>query len=287
MRIRLVYIFTILLVTSCSLFSKKKNAEGIEEDPIAKAYSAYLYPSDLAVLNFQGLTKEDSTAIAKKFIKSWVDHQVIVYKASAEGKIDFDQIALKAEELKFQLIRHEFERSLIISNLDTIISKEEIDDYYEKHQADFELKQNIVKCLFVKLHNNTPKIKEFKEAFFKTAIDMGFVNDYCLEYADVFSLNDTSWVVFDDIVYGSPYSSITEQIDFIQNTNSTMRKDKYYQFYLRILDYRLVNSTSPAQFHYNTIANIIYNQRKLELIKKVEEKLYKDALNEQEVEFYN
>ena len=62
---------------------------------------------------------------------------------------------------------------------------------------------------------------------------------------------------------------------------------KDYQFYLRILDYRLVNSTSPAQFHYSTIANIIYNQRKLELIKKVEEKLYKDALNEQEVEFYN
>lgn len=261
--------------------------EGIEEDPIVKAYDSYLYPSDLSVLNFQGLSEEDSTAISKKFIKNWIDHQVIVTKAELEGKIDFDQIEQKAEELKYQLVRFEFEKSLIISNLDTIISKEEIEDYYEKHQADFELKQNIVKCLFVKLHNNTPKIKAFKKAFFKSKMDKEFVNNFCIENADVFSLNDSSWVMFDDIVYGSPYSSITKQIEFIQNTNTTMKKDKDYQFYLRILDSRLVNSTSPAQFHYNTIANIIYNQRKLELIKKVEEKLYKDALNEQEVEFYN
>lgn len=287
MRGFLIYPIVVILLNSCSYFNQKTLENGVEEDPIVKAYDSYLYPSDISVLNFNGLSKEDSSSLVQKFISDWVQHQVIVSKAESEGSIDIDRIELKAEELKYQLIRHEFEKSLVVSSLDTLITNEEIEKYYEEHKADFELKQNIVKCLFVKLHNNTPKIASFKRAFFKTKVDIDYIRDYCSENADVFSLNDSSWVLFDDVVFGSPYAKISEQINFIQNTTTTMKKDKDYRFYLRIIDYRLVNSTSPVEFHLKGIANVIYNQRKLELIKNVEKKLYKDALNEQEIEFYN
>ena len=84
------------IISSCSFFKKKSSVADDTEDPIAKAYDAYLYPSDLAGLNFAGLSKEDSVNIAQKFIQEWARHQIIVKKAEQEGKIDFEKIEIKA-----------------------------------------------------------------------------------------------------------------------------------------------------------------------------------------------
>lgn len=286
MRRVVLFVFIASIISACSFFKKKSSIADDSEDPIAKAYDAYLYPSDLTVLNFKGLSEEDSVNIAQKFILEWARHQVIVEKAEQEGKIDFETIELKAEELKYQLIQHEFEKNLVYGNLDTLISNEEIAAYYTAHKADYELKQNVVKCLFVKLSLKSPNESKFLAEFSKSKVDLRYLKSYCDENADVYSLNDSIWVLFDDVIFGSPFDGISDQIDFIQNTRVTSRKDKESQYYLRIFDYRIKNSESPLQFHRKEIANIIYNQRKIALIKNVEEKLYNDALNEQEIEFY-
>lgn len=268
--------------------NKNETTSTIEEEPIARAFDNYLYPHDLNDVNYKGLSKDDSTLLTERFIKNWVQLQVIVKNASEKESIDFEDIEQKAKELKHQLITYEFEKSLIETNLDTLISEEEIKVYYDAHQSDFELQENIFKGYFVKLHKGTSHLKTFKKHFYSTKANAKHaLQEYCVENADIFILNDSSWVSFGDISkICPPLKKIKDEKTFLKESDNVLKTDKNYYYYLKILDHRFKNEISPLQFHKKEISNIIYNKRKLELIKKVEEKLYKEALNEQDIEYF-
>ena len=286
MRLTLLYVFIILLSGCQFLKSRRSGTE--DENPIARAYDKYLYPSDLSGLNFTGLSKEDSTPLVTKYIKEWAQHQVIAEIAIEKDNIDLERIELKAEELKYQLITYEFEKSLVNSSLDTLISTQEIEDYYTKHKSDFELKQNIIRGYYVKLQKDSPHISKFKSAFQSNNNDkLAYIQEYCTEHADQYNLNDSVWFNFNEIVFGSPYQKIDDQTSFLQNPSNTSKYDGEYYYFFRVIESRLKNEISPLQFHKHEISNIIYNQRKLELIKNVEEKLFKEALDDQSIEYYN
>lgn len=274
-----------MTISGCQFFKKSK-AIG-DESPIARAYDNYLYPSELVGLNFAGLSKEDSTQLVDKFIKEWVQHQVITKEALEKDNIDLDAIELKAEELKYQLIAYEFEKSLINSNLDTLISNAEIQAYYDEHKADFELKQNIIKGYFAKIQKDSPNLNNFKSAFQSNSESkQEFIKEYCTENADQYILNDSLWFNYNEVVFGSPYQKIDDPVSFLQRPSNTSKYDGEYYYFLRVIDSKMKNEISPLQFRKEEISNIIYNQRKLALIKNVEEKLFKEALDDQSIEYY-
>ncbi len=280
-----IYLFLLLTISGCQFFKKSK-AVG-DESPIARAYDNYLYPSELAGLNFAGLTKEDSAQLVQKFIREWAQHQVIAEKALENDNIDIDAIELKAEELKYQLIAYEFEKSLINSNLDTLISNAEIEAYYDKHKADYELKQNIIKGYYAKIQKDSPNLNNFKYAFQSNNNEKkAFLKEYCIENADQYILNDSLWFNYNEVVFGSPYQKIDDQVSFLQYPSNTSKYDGEYYYFLRVIESKMKNEISPLQFRKNEISNIIYNQRKLALIKNVEEKLFKEALDDQSIEYY-
>lgn len=280
-----LYLLIILSISSCKFFKKSK-AVG-DESPIARAFDNYLYPSELSGLNISGLSKEDSTQLVNKIIREWAKQQVIVEKALENDNIDIDAIELKAEELKYQLIIYEFQKSLISSNLDTLISKEEIEKYYNKHKSDFELKQTIIKGYFVKIQKDSPNFNKFKTAFLSNIdSEINFIREYCLENADQYTLNDSMWFNYNDVVAGSPYQTIDNQASFLRHPSNTSKDDGEHHYFLRVIASKMEKEISPLQFREKEISNIIYNQRKLELIKNVEEKLFKEALDDQSIEYY-
>ncbi len=62
--------------------------------------------------------------------------------------------------------------------------------------------------------------------------------------------------------------------------------DEDYTYYLKILDYKISEETSPLEFVKDQIKHIIVNKRKLALSGKLEDQIYSKALNEKDFEIF-
>ena len=118
---------------------------------MAKVYDDYLYESDIKGLVSSGTLPKDSLVITRSFIESWVRQRLIIQQAEknlTSAQMDFTK---QLENYKNSLTIYAYENALIQQKLDTLITEEETENYYDANQQNFLLKDNIVQVQYVKL----------------------------------------------------------------------------------------------------------------------------------------
>ncbi|MFM7105504.1 MAG: hypothetical protein ACKOW8_08265, partial [Flavobacteriales bacterium] len=147
-----------LLFIQCN---KKSN-----EVPVAAYGDNQLYWSEVAEVVPENISAEDSIAFADKFIKDWLVRQIIIEAAEnglSEEQLQFDKMVSDyANSLKI----HSFEEEWVKQKLDTNVSAAEIKTYYEENEANFELKQFLVKIKFTSVANDYRQLTALKKLFF-------------------------------------------------------------------------------------------------------------------------
>lgn len=268
----------LILIFILSACGSEKTETG-QDKRLAKVGEVKLNQSDLIGLFPIGTSKADSAEITNRYVNNWIRKQLLITKARQAVKIDEAEIERKLLDYRYDLIAYEFEKDYIRKNLDTTVSEDEIKAYYEKNPANFELKQNIVKALLVKIAQDTTKRKETLKALLltndkKEALKL---KEYCVKYAPRYSLNDSTWVDFEDLVRESPFQQIVNKTDFIRQNTFAESVEKDAVYYLRIKEYKLSNQASPMPFVRDRIVNMIVNQRKVQLAKKLEQAVFEEA----------
>jgi hypothetical protein len=262
--------------TSCNLFNKNK---GPEAKPIARVFDSYLYPSDIKDLVPKGAKAADSIAIVKQYIDHWMEEQVLLHQATTNlGEKQMD-LSKQIEDYKNSLIIYQYEKELVREKLDTNVSEAEIEKYYKDNQKDFELKNDIVKLIYVKVNKKVPGIDKLKALIMsdKTA-DRDKLSKFCTQYAENFFLNDNAWLMFDDVLKEIPIQTYNQDLFLQNNNNHFVQIDDTANVYcLGIKGYMIKNSISPISFEKENIKKIILNQRKMQLIDDVKKNLYQDA----------
>jgi DNA-binding transcriptional regulator GbsR (MarR family) len=81
--------------------------------------------------------------------------------------------------------------------------------------------------------------------------------------------------------------TIDNKIQFLRRTNYYETTDDDFQYFLRILDYKISDEISPMEWVYDDIVRIIINKRKVELAKKLEEGIYERAVQNEDFEIFN
>ena len=61
------------------------------------------------------------------------------------------ELEKELNEYRNNLLLYAYREKLVIDQLDTVITEEEVEEYYEGNKKNFELKRNIAKILFVKV----------------------------------------------------------------------------------------------------------------------------------------
>jgi hypothetical protein len=209
--------------------------------------------------------------------------------AEAASKIDFDQAELERKILdyRYALMIYEYEKHYVNENLNKEIEEEAIREYYETNKDKFELKQNIIKGLFVKVPLDAPRKDRLKRWIRSNREnDKEDLRTYCYSFATSYFLEDTTWVNFGDLVKTSPIASIPDKISFLKNNRYYETSDSLYQYYLRINDYKISDEISPLQFERDNIENILINKRKIDLAKGLEREIYLRAEKNEDFEIY-
>jgi len=233
-----------------------------------------------------GLTTEDSTRRAESFINSWVREMLLLSKAQSNLPGQDKEMEKKLEAYRNSLIIYAYETELVHQKLDTVVTEEEIAKYYEEHAADFQLRDNIVRVIYVKVDNeapNLPKVKNWVKS--EKPADREELDKYCRQFATNYYLEDQSWLLFDDLLKEVPIQTYNREL-FLQNNRFVEVADSSNTYFLNIKGFMTRNSQSPLAFEKENIRNIIINKRKLELIDRMHDDLYKEAVNNNSIKIY-
>ena len=290
-------LFSILLLTgACQernlpdfLRFKNQEAENVVRRPVARAYDNYLYDQDLEGIVDEDATPEDSASMVNRYIDSWIKKQLLIAEAASQMDIDEAEIERKMLDYRYALIAYEFEKNYVNQKADTDVSEAEIEAYYQEHQDNFQLKQNIIKGIFAKVPQEAPRTGRLQKLF-QSPLDSAArdeIKSYCLSFASAYSLDDTTWYNFEDIVKNTPLVSIPNKVQFLQKNKFVETSDDIYMYFVKILDYKISDQISPIEFVRDDIVKIITNQRKVSLTQELEEDIYNDAKENREFEIYN
>jgi hypothetical protein len=277
-------VLLLAILTSCTWMNKKDEDE--ERKKVARAYNYFLYEEDLAGIVPGGSNADDSASITRNFIESWIRQKSVLHKAEKNLDDEKKDVERKLEEYRNTLVTYTYETELIRQKLDTIVTDTEIEEFYNSNKNNFELKDNIIRVTYLKLSKNSPKLNKVKDWFkSSSAKDRKSLQDYCHQYALNYFLDDTTWLLFDDLLKEIPIKTYDKE-QFLRNNREIEIEDSSNVYLVSIKGFMTKNSMSPLSFERNNIRYLIINQRKLELIDKMEREAYEEAYNGGDVEVY-
>ncbi len=253
---------------------------------LARVGDKYLYLDELVDDVPNGLSKEDSAQFVHGYVDRWLREESMMQKAREELPEEAQDVKQQLEDYEKSLIMYAYEKQLIKRKLDTVVSQTEIQEYYEKHQENFKLQDYIVKVLYVKVPQETPKVEDLRKWYgLRNDGDVENVLNFASVHAENYYYDENKWVYFDDVLKVIPLSDINK-LSFIRNKQKVTFEEGGYVYFLNILDYKLKDAVSPLSLEREKIKSIILNIRANELKKNIREELYNEAKSRQIIETF-
>src|SRR5690606_14426598 len=271
------------LLQSCDFFK-----ESDDRKAIARVNDTYLYEEDIQPLLKEGMSSQDSAVVVTNFINLWATEQLLVSGAKrnlTEAKQEaFNKLAM---EYKNDLYSKAYLEALVAKNIDTVVSIEEMEAYYNDNKRVFVLNEDLIKLRYINIDENRLDLKDVETKFkrFNDA-DKKELDSISIQFKS-FSLKDSVWVKADQVVDKIPPITNENRNELLKKSNFIQLKDSLGVYLVHINDVLLRNSTAPLEYVEPTINKIVINKRKLELVRELEKDITKDAIKNKKFEIYN
>ncbi len=279
------FIFFIILFFSFACNNKNGKEGG---RVLARVHDVYLYDTDIDGIVPPNSNAKDSLMIVKSFINNWIRQQLVVMQAESNLPEDQKDFTKQLETYRNSLITYSYESLLIRQKLDTIVSDEEIAKYYEESKNNFQLKNNIVKVDYVKINKNNIYNKNIKRLIQTRDTNLVLLDSlryYCESYAQDFIIDPDQWIYFDDLLKLVPINTYNQEI-YLKNNTFVELEDSPYKYYVNFLDFSIKDELSPLDFEKENIKRMILNRRKGELLNKMHNDIFVEALNSNAIEIF-
>lgn len=283
-------LFALLLsAAACRHISPATEGQMPERIKLARVFDEYLYKDEVEDLVTARTSDKDSADIVGRYVDAWIRKQLLLAKAKANTALDQAEINRRMQEYRYQLIVYGYEKQFIENNLDTVVTQEEILEYYEKNQENFGLKKHIIKGLYLKVPKSAPQYKKVKKWLNSAKTkDREKLSSYAYRYADKFVLNDSVWMAFDDIIANTPFVAELENVvNTLKRRVLLETSDEKFRYHIKVSAYKISgNDVSPPEMVFGRIRSVILNKRKLELKKSHEHSIYEAATKENSYEIF-
>lgn len=243
---------------------------------VARVYGHELHASDLVGIVPSEVSADDSAAIISQYIDQWVRQTVILAKAEKNVKNDFTR---ELGEYRNSLLTYAYERQIVDQLLDTVVTQTQMREYYDNHRSDFQLKNSIVKAVYVIAPKRSAAAPALKNLVNKRVFSDAEVVDmeqlatrhHLKGYYDA----DT-WMPFYSLQAAVPITTYNENL-FLKQNHSIVLSDDSLTYFVRIINYRVADDISPLDMEKQSIRSIIINHRKVELLAKMQADLMAEA----------
>ena len=269
------------LFQGCTLFE-----ESNMEEPVARAFETYLYPSDLQKVIPSGTNAQDSMQLAKRYTETWVKDQLMKHRAEeslTEEQMDFEK---QMEEYYRSLLIYTYRQKLLQQKMDTVVKESEIQAYYDENPNNFLLDRNVIKGTFVKIPLSAPQLDQLRRwSWNNRPEDLDQMESYCRTYAEKYSNFNDTWVDFASIKDQLPMR-ISDPERYLRSYRNIERTDSLFRYLVHFSEYLTVGEVAPVEMVQKDIITIILNKRKIQFIKELEHQVYTDGVSKNQFEIY-
>jgi hypothetical protein len=281
MRYLIVTIAIFTLFVSCEYFE-----QGPTEIPVARVNESYLYKKDIEGLVSETTSKEDSALIVSNYINRWATQQLLINQAKINLNQDqlnlYDKLVL---DYKNDLYTEAYKNAIVLQQMDSTVSVSELRDFYDLNKENFKLNDDLIKVRYIQVDQNYTDLSNTIEKFKRfSKKDKEELNNLNIKFK-TYNFNDSTWVKKDALYTALPVIKDKSE-EVLKKSNFTQLQDSLGVYLVKIEDLLKPNDIAPLSYITPTIEQIILNKRKLELIKKLEKDITKDAIKNNKFEIY-
>jgi hypothetical protein len=272
-----LFILTICFLASCTPVEETTEENDVE---LAKVFSKKLFLSELEGMVPEGATPEDSTKIINAEVERWTRETLLMQEAEKNIPADLNIDEL-VRDYRMSLIRHNYEQFLVETQLDSVISEQEIAQYYEKNKEQYQLQSNILRCFLIKVPKSAPNINQLQTWWPGNNPDnFKKMKDYAAQNADFYMLDPKAWYQQSDLKTQVPNSY---SLNPNQNLNQS---DENYFYFLKVLEKKSSKELAPLGYIQDQIKKVILHKRKMVLLDQRKEELYDRETSKNNVKIF-
>ncbi len=263
---------------SCSNFSNNNS-----NNLVARAGENFLYEDDLPSY----VSKDDSLIKISSFIETWAKEKVLydlsIINLSQSKRAEIDELV---DNYRIDLYINSYKDLIVNSKIDSIVTNEQIDSFYSTNVNNFKLNENLVKYRYVKVPNDNININRIRRYIVRVSEqDRYFLDSLNFQFADL-KLDDSIWFTERDVISSINFINQNNKSRyFIKDRLFTLNESNYINFFI-VDDMLKSGNIPPKSYLYDRIKSTIINQRKLDILKDINQEILNDALKSRKYEIY-
>ncbi|MEZ4911333.1 MAG: hypothetical protein R2774_10770 [Saprospiraceae bacterium] len=253
-----------------------------DDDPLlADVGEHHLYASEVKNLITKGTSVQDSANIVNAYVQNWVRQKLIEDEAEKNMSAGI-KISELVSEYRSSLLVYNYENQLINQMLDTIVSLDEADSYYETHKSQFILSHPILKIILAKVPIKSKNLGNIEKSLKKDELTESFF--LIKENANAMNLDTSKWFTFQEISTMVPENYFND-VQF-SNDKLISKKIGENQIIVKVLEYHSENSVPPFLYIKDRIDKLIVSERKNTILSKYRQNLYEEGIKNKTFTIY-
>ena len=282
-----ILLFTLLAV-SCKMTSQFTDAasELFRGEVVAKVGNHKLYRNQLQSYIPAGVSPEDSAGLAKRYINAWAEDLLLDMAEEQLSDSDKD-VTKELEDYRRTLLKYRYEQLYINQRLDTLITEEEIQRYYQTNTERFRLERPLLKARYMIISADARSLKTLKKLMSSDdetdVMEADSLGAYAAhKYADAADTWMDAITLAQEL--GTDYRTLLASIGKDQfaevNDGSGNLRIAY------IAEIAPEGKPAPVEYVTERIRDIILSNRKHKLETDLEQDLLEDAIRNQKFVIY-
>ena len=266
--------------TACQMVHRVSDtaAELFGDAVVARVGEHRLMRSELAAYIPAGVSSEDSLALAQSYIKSWAEELIFLDMAEKHLSAEEKDVTKDLEDYRRTLLKFRYEERYINDRLDTLISDEEVRNYYRAHMDKFLVDRPLLKVRYMIIPADSRSLKTIKELM-SSDDAMDAIAADSLAFTAALRYVDSSDAWMDAIILARELG--TDEVSMmsaLRNRTIEFKGDDGLLRVAYVVDMVQKGSPAPLDYCEERIKDVLLSARKHELVGGLERELLNDAL---------
>lgn len=283
-RLKIAIVTAALGAVSCGGLSSRQGV-----GPVARVDRHRLSADEATAALPKGVEGSDSINYVDAFVDRWIVGQLKLHEAERLFSASADDIDRMVEEYRNSLLIRKIEQHCLDTELDTELTDAEVEEYYNAHRDEFRLKSPVVKGCVVAFGDDYRRRERLLQLMRSDREEeLRDFEELCLKNRFFFVKFD-NWVDFSELAANLPLLRSAERRNdeamLSKRGVQQIRHDRTY-YCFRIFDVLREGDRMPLSMARESIERIIMNGRRMDVLRRYEERILQQALSEGRVEKY-
>jgi hypothetical protein len=232
------------------------------------------------------VSPEDSASLARQWINAWAEDLLLLDMAEEQLSGKDKDVSKELEEYRRTLLKYRYEQLYINQRLDTLITDEEVEQYYQANMERFRLERPLLKARYMIISAEARSVNTLKQKMSSDdeteVMEADSLGAYAaIKYADAAETWMDAIILAQEL--GTDYLSLVASI---KNHFAEIKDDNGILHVAYIVDMTPAGKPAPMEYVTERIRDIILSSRKHKLETELERDLLEDASRNQKFVIY-